>query len=96
MDGKVYVKTSPDGNPIRIHSERVKEGKNEFTRGLGLWKFNNTLLEDESYKDLIEFYYPQILNKYSEVTDKQLLWELLKMELRGKTNKFSKQKRFRS
>ena len=35
-----------------------------------------------------------ILNKYSEVTDKQLLWELIKMELRAKTIKFSKQKRF--
>ena len=56
------------------------EVKNEFTRGPGLWKFNNILLEDESYKDLIEFYYPQILNKYSEVTDKELLWELIKME----------------
>ena len=51
------------------------EVKNEFTRGPGLWKFTNTLLENESYKDLIELYYPQILNKYSEVTDKQLLWE---------------------
>ena len=53
--------------------------KKEFIRGPGLWKFNNTLLEDENYKDLIEFYYPQILNKYSEVVDEQLLWELIKM-----------------
>ncbi|CAH3144001.1 unnamed protein product, partial [Porites lobata] len=29
--------------------------------GPGLWKFNNTLLEDDNYKELIEFYYPQIL-----------------------------------
>ena len=61
--------------------------------GPGLWKFNNTLLEDENYKDLIEFYYPQILNKYSEVVDEQLLWELIKMELCAKTIKYSKQKR---
>ena len=33
----------------------------------GLWKFNNTLLEDENYKDLIEFYYPQILTKYPKL-----------------------------
>ena len=52
-----------------------------------------TLLEDENYKDLIEFYYPQILTKYPEVVDKQLLWELIKMELRAKTIKYSKQKR---
>ena len=67
--------------------------KSEFMRGPGLWKFNNTLLEDENCKDLIEFYYPQILTKYPEVVDKQLLWELIKMELRAKTIKYSKQKR---
>jgi len=39
------------------------------------------------------YYYPQIVEKYSEVTDKQLLWELIKMELRSKTIKYSKQKR---
>jgi len=58
----------------------------------GLWKFNNTLLEAESYKDLVEFYYPLILNKYSEAVDKQLLWELIKMELRAKIIKYSKRK----
>ena len=41
-----------------------------------------TVLEDNNYKELITFYYPQILRKYSEVTDNQLLWELIKMELR--------------
>ena len=36
-------------------------------------------------KDLIEFYYPPNLNKYSEVVDKQLLWVLIKMKFRAKT-----------
>ena len=62
-------------------------------RGPGLWKFNNTLLEDENYEVHIEFYYPQILTKYPEVVDKQLLWELIKLELRAKTIKYSKQKK---
>ena len=57
-------------------------------------KFDNTLLEDENYKELIEFYYPQSLVKYSETTDRQLLWELIKMELRAKTIKYSKEKRY--
>ena len=38
------------------------------------------------------FCYPQIVEKYSEGTDKQLLCELLKMELRSKPIKYSKQK----
>ena len=52
----------------------------DCNRGPGLWKFNNILLEDNNYKELIIFYYPQIFRKYSEVTDNQLLWELIKIE----------------
>ena len=66
--------------------------KNDFNRGPGLWKFNNTLLEDNNYKELIVLDYPQILRKYSEVKDNQLLWELIKMELRSKTIGYSKEK----
>lgn len=61
--------------------------------GPGSWKFNNTLLDDENYKDLIRFIYPQIREKYKDVESKQLLWELIKMEIRAKTIKFSKSKR---
>ena len=60
-----------------------------------LWKFINTLLEYNNYKELIAFYYPQILRKYSEVTDSQLLWELIKMGLRAKTIGYSKEKWFK-
>ena len=52
--------------------------KSEFNRGPGLWKFNN---------------YPQMLRKYSEVTDNQPLWELIKMELCTKNIGYSKEKR---
>lgn len=55
---------------------------------------NYTLPEDENYKELIEFYYLQILVKYHEITDKQLLCtELIKMELRAKMIQHSKEKR---
>ena len=63
----VEIRTSiaPDHKSVFLNIEV----KNEFIRGPGLWKFNNNLLEDESYKDLIEFYYPHILTKYCEVVD---------------------------
>ena len=57
----------------------------EFKRGPGLWKFNNTLLQDECYLQLIKDYYPCILQKHADVTDKQLFWELIKMEIRSET-----------
>ena len=50
----------------------------EFERGPGLRKFNNTLLQDECYLQLIKNYYPCIFQKHADVTDKQLLWELKK------------------
>ena len=87
----VEIRTSiaPDHKSVFLNIEI----ENEFIRGPRLWKFNNSLLEDKNYKELIAFYYPHILEKYRDVTDKQLLWELIKMELRSKTISYSKQRR---
>ena len=40
--------------------------------------FNNTLLQNECYLQLIKDCYPHILQKYANVDDIQLLWELIK------------------
>ena len=56
-----------------------------------MWKFNKSFLKDDNYKELITFYYLQILEIHSNVADKQLLRDLIKMELRSKTMKYSKQ-----
>ena len=42
--------------------------RSELKRGPpGTWKFNNSLLEDDDFKGRISFYYPQILEKYTDV-----------------------------
>ena len=64
-----------------------------FHRGPGTWKFNNQLLEDENYVQLITECLPRILAKYQEVESHQLLWELIKMEFRSETITYSKAKR---
>ena len=66
---------------------------NAFQRGPGTWKFNNQLLEDENYVQLISECLPRILLKYHEVESHQLLWELIKMELRTETITYSKANR---
>ena len=58
---------------------------NNLTRGPGTWKFNNSLLQDENYLQLIKDNYPLIGHKYQDVENKQLLWELIKMEIRAET-----------
>ena len=62
-------------------------------RAHGTWKFKNTLLEHQDYIELINFIYPRTLEKYKDVETKQLLWELIKMELRTQTIRYSRKKR---
>ena len=64
---------------------------NSFKRGPGTWKFNNSLLQD--YLHLINDSYASIEDKYQDVQNKQLPWELIKMEIRAKTIGYSKTKR---
>ena len=86
---EIRCSVAPDHKSIFLGIEL----KSDLKRGLGTWKFNNTLLDDKNYVDLIRFLYPQILEKYKDVENKQLLWELIKMEIRSKTLSYSKSKR---
>ena len=61
-------------------------------RGPGFWKFNNSLLSDNYYVEKLSFLIPQAARKYQDVKDKGLFWEMIKMEIRTFTIKYSKQK----
>jgi len=50
----------------------------QVTRGPGLWKFNNSLLKDKHYLTLITESYPIISEKYANIVDKRLRWELIR------------------
>ena len=67
---------------------------NNFTRGPGTWEFNNSLLQDGNDLQLIKDSYPSIEHKFQDVENKQILWELIKMEIRAETIRYSKTKRF--
>ena len=81
------VSTAPDHKAVKLILALVKE-----RRGSGLWKFNTSLLEDKEYIKLIKENYPIITNKYSDLEDKRLKWELIKMEIRAITIPYSKNK----
>ena len=66
--------------------------KRKTSGGPGFWKFNNSLLPDKDYTELISKKIPEFASKYHEVTDKGLLWEVIKMEIRAATILFSKRK----
>ena len=80
---------APDHKAIHLSVE-VNDA---FHRGPGTWKFDNQLLEDKNYVQLITGCLPRILSKYQEVESHQLLWELIKMEFRSETISYSKAKR---
>ena len=61
-------------------------------RGPGYWKFNVALLEDKNFVEQLSTKIPSFIEQYQEVSDKGLLWELIKMEIRAFTINFSKQK----
>ena len=78
---------APDHKAIKLTLKLLEE-----KRGPGLWKFNNSLVEDEEYVKLIKENYPIIGERYRELEDKRLRWELIKMEIRGLTIAYSKNK----
>ena len=66
--------------------------RNETPRGPGIWKFNDTLLDNEQYLANIRETYVFAREMYSVVQDKRLLGEMLKMEFSSTTISNSKNK----
>jgi hypothetical protein len=61
-------------------------------RGPSFWHFNANLLKDQAYVNLINRQYEMAKDKYTDLEDKGLKWDLIKMELRTSTICFSKNK----
>ena len=72
---------------IHIQSDILAQKK-----GPGFWKFNTTLLQDESYITALRENLPKFKEKYIDLSDSGLKWDLIKMEIRGFTVKYSKRK----
>ena len=76
-----------DHSAIQLHllSEELKQQK-----GPGFWKFNSSLLEDKKYISDLRENLTNFIEKYRDVEDLGLKWDLVKMEIRGFSVKFSK------
>ena len=90
-----YVKKSeihPSIAPDHFAIYLLLSWTSETSRGPGLWKFNNTLLGDADYVTKLHETYSRARAFYSDLEDKRLLWEMLKMEMGATTISFSKNK----
>lgn len=61
-------------------------------RGPGFFKFNNSLLDDKNFIEELKENIETYKEKYRDVTDKRLYWEMIKMEIRSFTIFFSKRR----
>ena len=79
-----------DHSPVTISLTPEEQG---VPRGPGLlWKFNNSLLENEEFVTKLKLLIQNAKEKYKQVTDKKLFWEVIKMEIRIFSIRFVKRK----
>ena len=55
----------------------------KLNRGRGFWKFNNNLLHDIDYVNLIKKTIKECKTNLNQYTDKGLVWELIKLKIRS-------------
>ena len=60
--------------------------ESELPRGPGFWKFNNSLLSDINFVELLTFKILMFAKKNKQVNDKGLYWEMIKMLSAGRRN----------
>jgi len=58
-------------------------------RGPGYWKFNSSLLTDPDFVIQIKNVIKESITEYSYLEDKGMVWDLVKMRVRGETIKYS-------
>ena len=59
---------------------------------LRFWKFNASLVEDANYVKLLNESMPTWLDEFKNITDKRILWDLIKYRIRQVSIKYSKEK----
>ncbi len=58
-------------------------------QGRGLWKFNTSLLTDSEYADKVKQTKSDTYENNSNMSDRGLLWDVIKCEIRGMTISYS-------
>ena len=55
------------------------------TRGKGYWKMNNSVINEENYREGISELFDDTLEEYGEHVPKSVLWEYLKIKIKELT-----------
>jgi exonuclease III len=84
----VDIKPSTGSDHSLINLDFYKSDTQE--RGPSFWRFNASLLKEQTYVDQINTCYRNAIEKYDDLEDKGLKWDLVKMEMRTSTISYSK------
>ena len=76
-----------DHSAVHLHL-----GWEEIERGPSYWKFNDSLLNDQAYIDLIEDNFESWVLEGSDINDAGIKWDWLKYKIKQATIKYSKEK----
>ena len=89
------VKTVEIGPSIKSNHSSVPlviDSVEEQKYGPSFWKLNLSLLEDHEYVQMINNEYYNWLNEFQEISDKRVLWDLIKYRIRQVSIGYSKKK----
>ena len=84
----IIPSVNSDHSAIVLHFNNIDQQKH----GPSFWKFNASLLNDENLVLLINQSVPLWLDKFKEVIDKRVLWDLIKYRIRQVTINYSREK----
>ena len=79
-----YGRSAAINTPETDHSAVTLHLKTEELlqpKAPGFWKFNNSLLDDEDFTSAIRESLPDFKDKYADLDDLGLKWDLIKMEI---------------
>ena len=77
-----------DHSAIVLHFNNIDRQKH----GPSFWKFNASLVEDADYVKLLNESLPIWLDEFKDITDKRILWDLIKYRIRQVSINYSKEK----
>ncbi len=89
LNNLLSYKIQPSDDSTQI----IEIGNNNLSRGKGFWKFNTSLLNDTLYVEKIKEIIQKYKLEYNTLTNKGLVWELIKMEIRSYTLPYCVRKR---
>ena len=78
---EIFASFMSDHNIIGI----TLNDRDETKHGRGTWKFNSRLLADNEYKENMNILIDEWINKYRDVKDARLKWDVIKTKIRGFT-----------